>query len=153
MASVSDLVWDDTAQRLCWLARQYAFLFGEEFVGTEHLLLAAAEVTPHDWHGYSGLTRDGVLNMIEALQGKRGGSELGDRRPRQPTPRAREAMETAAEHAVLGNRAVSIRDIWIGLLPDEEGLPNEILSRLGVAPMQLRKKLTEPSASPDHGGM
>lgn len=153
MASVSDVAWDDTAQRLCWLARQYAFLFGEEFVGTEHLLLAAAEVTPPDWHGCSGLTRDGVLNMIEALHGKRGESELNDRRPHKLTSRARETMERAVERAALGSRAVTCRDIWIELLHDGEDLANEILCRLGVAPIQLQKKLAEGGTPPEHGGM
>jgi Clp amino terminal domain, pathogenicity island component len=141
MAAVSGIAWDDTAQRLCGLARQYAFLFGEEFVGTEHLLLAAAEVTPTDWHGYPGLSRKGVLNAMDAVLGKPGGVELHERRPQRLTPRARDALRRAVERAAAAGRPVNCRDMWAGLLGEQEGLANEILSRLSVVPEQLRTRL------------
>ncbi len=153
MASRTDVAWDDTARRLCWLARHYAYLFGEEFVGTEHLLLAATEVTPADWHGCPGLTRDGVLNVIEALLGKRGGLDLDDRRPHKLSPRASEALRRALERAAVASRPVTCRDVWIGLLGDQEGQANELLTRLGVVPEQLRERLGEPGSAPDRGGI
>ena len=140
MAGVLDIAWDDTAQRLCRLARQYAFLFGEEFVGTEHLLLAAAEITPTDWHGFPSLSRNGVLDALEALLGKRSG-ELPERRPQKLTPRASAALRRAVESAAAAGRAVGCRDLWAGLLGEQEGLAQELLSRLGVPPEQLRVRL------------
>jgi ATP-dependent Clp protease ATP-binding subunit ClpA len=141
MAHVSAVAWDDTAQRLCRLARQYAFLFGEEFVGTEHLLLAAAEVTPSEWHGFPSLCRKGVLDAIEAVLGKRGGVEVDDRRPQKLTPRASEALRQAVESAARVSRPVGCRDVWLGLLSDEDGLAVELLARLGVESDELRDRL------------
>jgi hypothetical protein len=141
MAGVTDIAWDETAQRLCRLARQYAFLFGEEFIGTEHLLLAAAEVTPTDWHGFPSLSRKGALDAMEALLGKRGGGELPERRPQKLTPRASAALRRAVEGAAAVGRAVGCRDLWAGLLGEQEGLVQELLTRLGVVPEQLRLRL------------
>lgn|SRR5262245_9680200 len=141
MESVSDVAWDDTAQRLCRLARQYAFLFGEEFIGTEHLLLAAVEVTPADWHGFPDLTRDTVLHAIESVLGKGGRTEIHERRPRRLTSRANEALRRAVEHAAAARRPVGYRDVWAGLLSDQEGLVDELLIRLGVVRGRLRERL------------
>jgi len=141
MAGVSDFAWDDTAQRLCRLARQYAFLFGEEFVGTEHLLLAAAEMTPTDWHGFPCLCRNGVLDAMDEVLGKRGGAELDERRPQKLTPRASEALRLALESATRANRPVGCRDVWLGLLSDEDGLAIKLLACLGVGSEELRNRI------------
>jgi hypothetical protein len=141
MVGVSDVAWDDTAQRLCRLARQYAFLFGEEFVGTEHLLLAAAEITPTDWHGFPGLCRKGVLDAMDEVLGKRGAVELDERRPQKLTPRASEALRWALECAGGMSRPVSCRDVWLGLLSDQDGLAVGLLARLGVGTDELRNRL------------
>jgi hypothetical protein len=141
MAYVSDIAWDDVAQRLCRLARQYAFLFGEEFVGTEHLLLAAAEVTPTDWHGFASLSREVVLDAMDAVLGKRTGGELPERRPRKLTPRASAALRQAVDCAAAAGRAVSCRDLWAGLLAEQDGLVQELLTCIGVVPEQLRIRL------------
>ncbi len=153
MGGARERAWDAPAQRLCWLARQYAYLFGEEYVGTEHLLLAATEVTPADWHGYAGLTPEGVRDGLEALAGQRGGFELDQRRPTKLTPRAREVLRRAAERAATRGRPVSCRDVWLGLLGDPEGLAYELLTRLQVVPERLRERLIGPAAAPDGGTM
>jgi hypothetical protein len=141
MAGGSDSAWDETAKSLCRLARQYAFLFGEEVVGNEHLLLAAVEITPTDWHGFPGLTRKGILDAMDSVLGKRGGLELHERRPRKFTPRASATLRRAVERAAEAGRPVSCRDVWAGMLGDQEGIAYELLTRAGVVPEQLRMKL------------
>ncbi|MGD0897842.1 MAG: Clp protease N-terminal domain-containing protein [Thermoguttaceae bacterium] len=137
----SELVCDPMAQEVCCLARQYAFLFAEEFVETKHMLLAATEVTPMEWHGYEQLTRKRLLDVMEGILGL--SSELSDGRPCRLAPDTNEVLATAAQTAARAGRAISCRDLWTALLEREMGTPSFLIKRLGIDPKELKQRIQQ----------
>ena len=149
MPTVRGVAWDQEAQRLCRLARRYGHLFGAEYVGTEHLLLAAAEVTPADRHGCPALTFDGVLAGLERAFGVRDVPELHERLPERLTPAAVEVLRVAVDRATAAGRPVGGADLWAGLLADPGGIAGHILSCLADDPEDFLRRLRSPAAGPD----
>jgi ATP-dependent Clp protease ATP-binding subunit ClpA len=127
------------AQKLCWLARQYAFLCAEEFVETKHILLAATEVTPMEWHGYEQLTIGQLLDAMAGILGVR--SDLCECRPCRLAPNVVEVLTVAAERASRSGRAISCQDIWIALLEEEMGMCSFLIKRLDIDPKELQQRL------------
>lgn len=134
----SEFVCDSMAQRLCGLARQYAFLCAEEFIDTKHLLLAAVEVTPVEWHGCERLTERRVLDAMPGIDAVN--SELSDSRPCRLSPAANDVLGIAAGMASRSGRAISCQDIWIALLEDRRGTCSSLMKRLGIDPLELQKR-------------
>jgi len=142
---IAELNCDPLAQELFTLARQYAFLCAEEIIDTKHLLLAATEVTPREWHGYPELTRAGLLDAMDGILGYN--SELSDRRPSRLSPSALDVLGTAAEKASQCGRPVSCKDIWTALLEDARGMGCFLIRRLGVDPKELQQRLSRESSN------
>src|SRR5438105_3958111 len=118
MASTSSgIEWDPSAQRLYGLARQVCFAIGDEYMGTQHLLLAAVAVTPIDDHGFETLSYDRVLSAVVAMIGIRDPRDVL-LSPGGQTPRAKLVIQRAGSRAAAASRAVCCRDIWYGLLAD-----------------------------------
>ena len=136
----SELECDARAQKLCWEARQYAFLCAEEWIETRHLLLAAVEVTPMEWHGFPQLTQ---ARLLDAMERTLRSSELSDVRPTRRAPAAQEVLATAAEMASQAGRPVSCRDIWVALLEDARSTARFWLESVGIDANELQQRLRE----------
>jgi hypothetical protein len=132
--------WDESAQRLYALARQESFAIGDEYIGTQHLLLGAVAVTPVEEHGFAALCRDSVLSAIVEVIGVRDPDTLL-LSPGGQTPRAKLTLMRAMERATADGRVVSRRDIWHGLLADPDSECYRVLRHLGVNGEQLRRAL------------
>jgi hypothetical protein len=141
----SELTCDPLAQELCRLARQYAFLCAAETVDAQHLLLAAIEVTPGDWHGCPQLTRARLLDAMEGVLGE--GTELSDRRPSRLSPSALYVLGGAAAKASQRGSPASCRDIWVALLEDSRGMGCFLIKRLGIDPTELRHRFGNESSN------
>lgn len=142
------------ARQALELAPEEARQFNHDFVGTEHLLL--------------GLTRSGsktVLKVMHALGVESEALRLEIERfvavgavaaPATEipfTPRARQALQLAAEEArKLNQRHVKAEHIFLGLLREGGGVAAMVLKALGVQLERARAEiLREMSAHPEPG--
>ena len=141
----------ERARKVLVLAKEEARRFNHDYIGTEHILL--------------GLIREGegvacavLQNLSIDLERLRieieklispgsSASVLGD----IPfTPRAKKALELAAEEAHnLGHNYIGTEHILLGLIREGEGLASQVLFSLGV---DLRKIREEISALLGGGG-
>lgn len=130
--------WDESARTILTLARQESFAIGDEYIGTQHLLLAAAAVAPSESRI---LRRDHVLAAIIECVGLRDpGTVLIS--PGGQTPRTKLAITRAVERAMKTQRPVSCRDVWFGLLQDEESECLKVIRHLGLDVRAMRRELT-----------
>jgi ATP-dependent Clp protease ATP-binding subunit ClpA len=140
MAAVSQNVeWDESTQRLCRMACEESIALGDEYIGTQHLLLAAVTVTPFAAHGIARLRPDSVRAAIIAAIGTRDAKTVL-LSPGGQTPRAKLVLQRAAERASRQSRAVACKDIWFGLLADPESPCVAALWHLGIEPAALARK-------------
>jgi hypothetical protein len=139
VSDIWNVVWDESAVRLCRLARQDSFALGDEYLGAQHLLLAAVTITPQEEHGARGLCRDAVLAALVEVVGLRDPSTVLIS-PGGQTPRAKLALERAMERAVAESRAVSVPDIWFGLLADPDSDCARVLHHLGIRTEELQRQ-------------
>ena len=131
--------WEPAALDLFRRVKDEASAIGDDYLGTQHLFLAAVAVTPVEQHGIAALNRDSVRSVI--LTWPRG---LGiiTLTPWSQTPRFKYAIRQAMERADRESRSASCRDIWYGLLADPESECLRVLRHLGVPIEELRKALT-----------
>jgi ATP-dependent Clp protease ATP-binding subunit ClpA len=132
--------WEEAACKLLELARQASFAIGDEYIGTQHLLLAAVALTPVEQHGFSRLNQDDVLATIIECLGVRKPHEVL-LSPSGQTPRAKLVITHAWERAKRESRQVSCRDIWAGLLADQESEAQKVIHHLGLTSEAVLHKL------------
>jgi hypothetical protein len=132
--------WDEGAERLYRLARQESFALGDEYMGTQHLLLAAIALTPAEEHGVKVLTRDAVLSAIHEVIKPRAPDAVVIS-PGCQTPRAKAVIMRATDRAAAASRALGVADIWHGLLTDSESECRRVLAHLGIDAERLSKTL------------
>jgi len=124
----------ERARKVLVLAKEEARRFNHDYIGTEHILLGliregegvACAVLQN-----SGIDLERLRAEIEKLIAAGSvGSVLGD----IPfTPRAKKALELAAEEArSLGHNYIGTEHILLGLLREEEGIASQVLFSLGV---------------------
>jgi excisionase family DNA binding protein len=124
------------------LASAYAMQRGQDFTGTEHLLI--------------GLMQEGEQNVATLVMKNMG---IGLERPREVfeaqvpavgknarsaplTDRARVALRLAQEQAIgLGHGYVGCEHLLIGLLLETSGMANQILQSLGVTVEKVRAEV------------
>lgn len=141
MEAVSRSVeWDESTQRLCRVAREESFALGDEYIGTQHLLLAAVGVTPFASHGIELLRPDSVRAAIVAVVGVHD-PETVLISPGGQAPRAKLVLQRAVERASRELRAVRYNDIWFGLLADPESPCVAVLQHMRLEPALLARKL------------
>src|SRR5438093_74077 len=125
--SHKDTDWDDSVRNLLAVARRESFAVGDQYIGTQHLLLAAVAVTPLEQHGMRVLNRDEVLAAIIECIGVRDPDEVLLSAGGQ-TPRTKLVITHAWERARNEDRQVNCRDIWSGLLAaDSESAAQQVL--------------------------
>jgi ATP-dependent Clp protease ATP-binding subunit ClpA len=149
-ASVSDApspersTWSrftERARRVIFYAQEEAAQVGENFVGTEHLLLGLVR---EDNLGsgvlvYLGISRD---SLRQAIMDRivRGPGNLGQ--DMQLTPRAKLVIDlTEAEAQALGHDYIGCEHLLLGLLREGEGLAAQVLGDLGVDSESVRREI------------
>ncbi|MCI0455913.1 MAG: hypothetical protein L0Z62_02900 [Gemmataceae bacterium] len=133
--------WEEATRHLYQLARQEALTLGHDFVGSGHLLVAAATLASGERHGFPTLARDSVVTAtLEVIRPHR--PDILVLNPGAQTPRFKLATERAMQRAFDEGRAVAIRDVWHGLLADPDSGCAKVLQYLGLDVESLRKALT-----------
>src|SRR5262245_49941723 len=123
----------ERARRVVFFAQEEAARLGENYVGTEHLLLGL--VRESDSVAARILDRLGVpLGRIRAdieRQTTRGHGNLG--RDMQLTPRAKRVIDLAYEEArQLNNNFIGTEHLLLGLIHEGDGLAARVLIKLGA---------------------
>jgi len=134
----------ERARRSIVLAQEEAQRLGNNYIGTEHLLLGiisegesvAAKVLEN-----LGISLQKVRQEVESLVGK------GGKTTQQEmvfTPRAKRVIELAFEEARgLTHNYIGTEHLLLGLIREGEGVAARVLSNLGVEPAKIRAEITK----------
>jgi ATP-dependent Clp protease ATP-binding subunit ClpC len=128
----------EPSRRLVALAEQESRVLQHDYVGTEHLLIAATQVDERLTSALAGLgvttesARAQVTRMVAPT-----GSEANGRT--SFTPEATQALEGSRREALqLGHDYIGPAHIVLGLLAAHDGTMPVLLTRLAVNPETLR---------------
>lgn len=134
----------ERARRSIVLAQEEAQRLGNNYIGTEHLLLGiisegesvAAKVLEN-----LGINLQKVRGEVEAIVGK--GSQA-TQKEMVFTPRAKRVIELAFEEArALAHNYIGTEHLLLGLVREGEGVAARVLSHLGVEPAKIRSEITK----------
>jgi hypothetical protein len=133
------LPWQPSAEALFHRMRVEAAAVGDNWLGMEHLLLAAVESNELNLSAkFATLTSDKVRAEVLATYDRPRGPVLT---PWSQTPRLKAALMRAVERANAGIRPVTCADLWHGLVSDPGPTCMKILADLGVEVEKLRVTL------------
>ncbi|MGQ9525159.1 MAG: ATP-dependent Clp protease ATP-binding subunit [Armatimonadota bacterium] len=132
----------ERTRRVIFFAQEEAARLGENYVGTEHLLLGL--VREKDSVAARILERLGVnLGRVRQeieRQVSRGDGRLGQEM--QLTPRAKRVIDLAYEEArQLNNNYIGTEHLLLGLVRESEGIAGRVLARLGVDLERCRREV------------
>ena len=132
----------ERARRVVFFAQEEATRLGENYVGTEHLLLGL--VRENDSVAARILDRLGVpLGRIRSdieRQVTRGHGNLGQ--DMQLTPRAKRVIDLAYEEArQLNNNYIGTEHLLLGLIREGDGLAARVLVKLGADLERTRREV------------
>src|SRR5438105_9538855 len=132
----------ERARRVVFFAQEEAARLGENYVGTEHLLLGL--VRENDSVAARILDRLGVpLSRIRSdieRQVTRGHGNLGQ--DMQLTPRAKRVIDLAYEEArQLNNNYIGTEHLLLGLIREGDGLAARVLVKLGADLERTRREV------------
>jgi hypothetical protein len=143
----------ERSRRIIFFAQEEASRLGENYVGTEHLLLgllreddsAAGKILTNLGADFGEIRRH--LMSVMAKGDGRTGQEM------QLTPRAKRVIDLAYEEAqMLNNNYIGTEHLLIGLAREEEGLAHRVLDHFGLTTDPLRAEVvrvqTEETGSP-----
>ncbi len=134
----------ERARKSIVLAQEEAQRLGNNYIGTEHLLLGiisegesvAAKVLEN-----LGVSLQKVRQEVESIVGK------GSKSTNQEmvfTPRAKRVIELAFEEARnLAHNYIGTEHLLLGLVKEGEGVAARVLSNLGVDPAKIRAEITK----------
>ena len=133
----------ERARRSIVLAQEEAQRLGNNYIGTEHLLLgiiSEGESVAAKVLELLGINLQKVRNEVESIVGKGG-------QPTQHemvfTPRAKRVIELAFEEArALAHNYIGTEHLLLGLVREGEGVAARVLSNLGVEPVKVRSEIT-----------
>ncbi|MGI6201095.1 MAG: ATP-dependent Clp protease ATP-binding subunit [Christensenellales bacterium] len=143
----------EKAQQAVQYSQEFARKLGQNYVGTEHLLLGLIKV--QDGPAAKALasvnvTGEDVLNLLERLIGV-GDFHFTDRF--DFTPRTKKVLQQSlAEAKSLGNNYVGTEHLLLALIRERDGVAARVLADLGVNLDQLRDLLIESAGSDVKGG-
>lgn len=124
----------ERATRAIELARKTAISLGQEYIGSEHLLLGLLEVgdgKAAEALAAAGVTGEKVVQVIGASRGR--GAQLADDARAELTPRAKRSLEFAVMAASrMKTSYVGTEHILLGLLAEGDNVAARILASLGV---------------------
>ena len=122
----------DDARRVVVRAQEEARLLGHDAIGTEHVLLALADVDRRivfDTFRFFELTHDALQGRIEELTS--GGAAPTGHIPF--TRRAKSVLELSLREALqLGHNYIGTEHILLGLIREGEGVAAQVLVNLGA---------------------
>lgn len=124
----------ERARRVVFFAQEEAARLGENFVGTEHLLLGLLR-EPDSVAGRvlrdMGIEAEVVRHDVER-QVTRGHGNLGQ--DMQLTPRSRRIIDLAFDEArLLGNEYIGTEHLLLGLIREGDGLAARVLQKRGAS--------------------
>lgn len=134
----------ERARRSIVLAQEEAQRLGNNYIGTEHLLLGiisegesvAAKVLEN-----LGVSLSKVRAEVEAIVGKGGQTTQQEM---VFTPRAKRVIELAFEEArALSHNYIGTEHLLLGLVREAEGVAARVLMNLGVDPNKVRAEITK----------
>jgi ATP-dependent Clp protease ATP-binding subunit ClpC len=128
----------EPSQRLVDLAQQESHLLQHDYVGTEHLLIAATQVDDRLTAALAGLgvTTESARAQVARMVAPTGAESSGGT---TFTPEATQALEGSRREALqLGHDYIGPAHIVLGLLAAHDGTMPVLLTRLAVNPETLR---------------
>ncbi|MFN8610510.1 MAG: ATP-dependent Clp protease ATP-binding subunit [Vulcanimicrobiota bacterium] len=134
----------ERARRSIVLAQEEAQRLGNNYIGTEHLLLGiisegesvAAKVLEN-----LGINLQKVRGEVESIVGK---GTASSQQEMVFTPRAKRVIELAFEEArALAHNYIGTEHLLLGLVREGEGVAARVLSNLGVDPSKIRSEITK----------
>ena len=151
----------ERTRRVIFFAQEEAARLGENYVGTEHLLLGL--VRENDSVAARILEKLGVnLGRVRQeieRQVARGDGRLGQEM--QLTPRAKRVIDLAYEEArQLNNNYIGTEHLLLGLVRESDGIAGRVLARLGVdldrtrrevMSLQDNENVVDPKPNPNVG--
>jgi len=146
----------ERARKVIILAKEEARRFNHDYIGTEHILLGliregegvAATVLQK-----MGVSLENIRLEIEKLVQPGPTTQIIGDIPF--TPRAKKALELAAEEArSLGHNYIGTEHLLLGLIREGEGVASQVLLNLGLDLERVRNEVMEllGSALPGFGG-
>lgn len=137
--------FSDRARKVMELAKQEAWRFNDEYIGTEHLLLGlskeGAGVAARVLQAFDVDLRE-IRMDVEKLKFMISGPNPTQRRRLPQTPRARKVIEYAMEEARnLRHKYVGTEHILLGLLRQEECVAAQVLVNRGLKLDQVREEI------------
>jgi ATP-dependent Clp protease ATP-binding subunit ClpA len=127
----------EPARRLVVQAQQESRVLQHDYVGTEHLFIAATDVDDRMAAALAGLgiTTEIVRGQVTRMVAPGGATEIDT----SFTPEATQALEGSRREALqLGHDYIGPAHIVLGLLAAHDGTMPVLLSRLGISPETLR---------------
>lgn len=135
----------ERARKVIILAKEEAKRFNHDYIGTEHILLGliregegvAATVLEK-----MGVSLENIRIEIEKLVQPGPATQIIGDLPF--TPRAKKALELAAEEArSLGHNYIGTEHLLLGLIREEEGVASQVLLNLNLDLSTVRNKVME----------
>ncbi len=134
----------ERARKVLVLAKEEARRFNHDYIGTEHILLGL--IREGEGVACAVLQNLGIdlerlrIEIEKLISPGSSASVLGD----IPfTPRAKKALELAAEEAHnLGHNYIGTEHILLGLIREGEGLASQVLFSLGVDLRKIREEIS-----------
>ncbi|MCA9178789.1 MAG: hypothetical protein KDB14_30210 [Planctomycetales bacterium] len=139
---MSDVEFTPDARRVFRVALDDCLAVGDNYRGTQHILLALVTVAPRGSDRFESLNRAGVLEAIRETIGFMGPNVVIMGTPGCQTPRTRLIVEVASRNALQQGRPVTPDDLWSALLADPESRCRKVLEYLKVDVSELQKLFT-----------
>ncbi|MCK9572297.1 MAG: NDP-hexose 4-ketoreductase, partial [Candidatus Omnitrophica bacterium] len=144
----------ERARKVIILAKEEARRFNHDYIGTEHILLGL--IREGEGVAAAVLQKIGVslenirLEVEKLVQPGPSTQIIGD----LPfTPRAKKALELAAEEArSLGHNYIGTEHLLLGLIREGEGIASQVLLNLGMDLNSVRNEVMELLGSALPGG-
>jgi ATP-dependent Clp protease ATP-binding subunit ClpC len=146
----------ERARKVIILAKEEAKRFNHDYIGTEHILLGLireGEGVAANVLEKMGVSLENIRIEIEKLVQPGPATQIMGDLPF--TPRAKKALELAAEEArSLGHNYIGTEHLLLGLIREEEGVASQVLLNLGLDLNTVRNKIMEVLGSelPGFGG-
>jgi ATP-dependent Clp protease ATP-binding subunit ClpC len=122
----------ESARQVVVTAEQEARMMRHGRIGTEHLLVALADVPP------LGMTRARARSEVVKAVGL--GDAAGDGASVPMTPAAQEALDTSLNEAMkLGQERIEPGHILLGIIRQRDGVAVRVLAAAGHPPRELRE--------------
>ncbi|WHS50653.1 ATP-dependent Clp protease ATP-binding subunit [Rothia sp. SD9660Na] len=148
----------DRARRVIVLAQEEARMLNHNYIGTEHILLGLI----HEGEGIAaraleslGINLTAVRDQVQDIIGSGPQASSGH----IPfTPRAKKVLELSMREAIqLNHGYIGTEHILLGMVRANEGVGNQILTKLGAEPAKVRQTVMDlisgyPGSNNGEGG-